>query len=96
MTERPRALASPAFAPGKAVKLIPEPSNRYDKYAIGVWDAALREQLGYLPREYAATIGGRSESFRTYVLRESIDKDTAKRVGVKTILAPELRMEPQR
>jgi hypothetical protein len=34
------------------VQLIPEPGNKHDRNAIGVW--AGKQQLGYLPREEAA------------------------------------------
>jgi hypothetical protein len=88
VTKRPHALASEAFAPGKAVRLMAEPQNRYDRNAVGVWDAAGQEQLGYLPREYAATIAKVWQDYRAIVLREAIDKATGRRVGVKLVLAP--------
>jgi hypothetical protein len=53
VSHRQGALQNAAFDPLRPVSLIPEFDNRYDENAIGVWDAAGRLQIGYLPKEVA-------------------------------------------
>jgi hypothetical protein len=52
------ALGEPAFDPGKRLALVPEPENEHDPHAVGIWDAGRTIQLGYVPREVAAELGG--------------------------------------
>jgi hypothetical protein len=47
------------FKPGSQLRLQPEPTNPADPDAIGVWDAALEQQLGYVPAALAPEIGER-------------------------------------
>jgi hypothetical protein len=47
------------FAPGDALKLVPEPDNPHDESAIAVWgtDAIGQDlHLGYIPADFAASI----------------------------------------
>jgi hypothetical protein len=55
---RPEALGEPEFDPGKRLALVPEPENEHDPHAVGIWDAGRTIQLGYVPREVAADLGG--------------------------------------
>jgi hypothetical protein len=48
---RPDALQSSAFDPGMPVELVPEPANEHDPNAVGVWDAAHDQQVGYVPAD---------------------------------------------
>ena len=55
---RPEALGEPEFDPGKRLALVPEPENEHDPHAVAIWDAGRTIQLGYVPREVAADLGG--------------------------------------
>jgi HIRAN domain len=47
------------FAPGDPLKLVPEPDNPEDKFAIAVWGIDPIGQdvlLGYIPADFAASI----------------------------------------
>lgn len=41
---------SPGFAPGSAVRLVPEPKNRHDRRAIAVGSLDGKQLAGYVPR----------------------------------------------
>jgi HIRAN domain len=55
-THRRAALQRPECAPGRKLRLLAEPTNRHDPNAVGVWDAALRTRIGYVPRAHAADV----------------------------------------
>jgi HIRAN domain-containing protein len=47
------------FAPGDPLKLVPEPDNPRDPYAVAVWGVGPLGQelhLGYLPADFAASL----------------------------------------
>lgn len=50
-------LQADSFRPPARLRLVPEPTNRYDPHAIAVWDAAKQYQAGYIPRDEAERIG---------------------------------------
>ncbi len=50
---------SETFAPGRPLSLVRDPENEFDANAIGVWDEAQREQVGFVPADKAVEIGGR-------------------------------------
>jgi hypothetical protein len=55
---RPEALADPSFDPGRRLALVPEPDNQHDPNAVAIWNEEQTLQLGYVPRETAAELGG--------------------------------------
>jgi hypothetical protein len=90
---RPDALASELAAPGRALRLRPEPDNPHDANAIAVAleDGSL---LGYVPRELAPRVDG---SWSAVVLRERRASPRDPRDGLTMLLAPEpieLRARP--
>ncbi len=58
-THRRAALQRPECAPGRELRLLAEPTNLQDPNAVGVWDAALRTRIGYVPRAHAEEVGRR-------------------------------------
>ena len=52
------ALARDAFGPSSQIALIAEPTNPYDKNAVGVWDLAGVCQAGHVPAELRSEIAG--------------------------------------
>jgi hypothetical protein len=80
---RPDALASDGAAPGRRLRLRPEPENPHDPDAVAV----LTEEgltLGYVPRDLAASVG---ENWSAVVLRERRDSPRDPRSGVTMLLA---------
>jgi len=55
---RPEALVDPSFDPGRRLALVPEPDNEHDPNAVAIWNEEQTLQLGYVPRETAAELGG--------------------------------------
>ena len=55
---RPEALVDPSFDPGRRLALVPEPDNEHDPKAVEIWNEEQTLQLGYVPRETAAELGG--------------------------------------
>jgi hypothetical protein len=55
---RPDALDDPSFDPGRPLALVPEPENEHDANAVAIWNEERTLQLGYVPRETAAELGG--------------------------------------
>ena len=55
---RPEALVDPSFDPGRRLALVPEPDNEHDQNAVAIWNEEQTLQLGYVPRETAAELGG--------------------------------------
>ena len=55
---RPEALPDPSFDPGRRLALVPEPDNEHDPNAVAIWNEERTLQLGYVPRETAAELGG--------------------------------------
>jgi hypothetical protein len=55
---RAEALPDPSFDPGRRLVLVPEPDNEHDPNAVGIWNEERTLQLGYVPREIAAELGG--------------------------------------
>jgi hypothetical protein len=51
VTYRADILQRPQFDPGKVLALVPDPSNAFDKHAVGVWDKDRRLMVGFVPRE---------------------------------------------
>ncbi|HLM37762.1 MAG TPA: HIRAN domain-containing protein [Gaiellaceae bacterium] len=55
---RAEALPDPSFDHGRRLALVPEPDNEHDPNAVGIWNEERTLQLGYVPRETAAELGG--------------------------------------
>jgi hypothetical protein len=55
---RAEALPDPSFDPGRRLALVPEPDNEHDPNAVAIWNEEQTLQLGYVPREIAAELGG--------------------------------------
>jgi hypothetical protein len=55
---REEALPDESFEPGRRLALVPEPDNEHDPNAVGIWNEERTLQLGYVPRETAAELGG--------------------------------------
>jgi hypothetical protein len=55
---RAEVLPDPSFDPGRRLALVPEPGNEHDPNAVGIWNEERTLQLGYVPREIAAELGG--------------------------------------
>ena len=84
------------FSPGLEIRLVPEPSNEYDRNAVAVFDASGQFQVGYLPREVAASVAGR-RGMGGVVLEETRESREGRRIGLTAALVPpgELRIHPQ-
>jgi HIRAN domain-containing protein len=80
---RQEALQDPAFAPGSELELVPEPENEHDPRAVGIWDAALRLQAGYVPAETARELVLPLQAISLWEWREQ-----GRRVGLRVLLAP--------
>jgi hypothetical protein len=55
---RAEALPDPSFDPGRRLALVPEPENEHDPNAVAIWNEERTLQVGYVPREPAAELGG--------------------------------------
>lgn len=90
VTYRPEALDHPAFALGRRVALVREPTNQYDRNAVGVWDEAMTIQLGYLPQAVAPTFASlldAGDARAAMVVWEHRDT-RGTRLGVNLLTAP--------
>ena len=81
---RLEALQEDAFAPGRRLALVAEPDNEHDPNAVGVWDAARKLQVGYVPAEIAPSLHGDEQAVSLWEFRD----DEGKRVGLRVLLAP--------
>jgi hypothetical protein len=80
---RPEALQDDAFAPGRRLALVPEPENRHDPNAVGIWDAERRLQVGYVPAEVAPEVHGDEQAVSLWEFREE-----GRRIGLRVLIAP--------
>ena len=86
---RLEAAQSDGFAPGSLLALVPEPENEFDPNAIGVWDEARREQVGFVPADRAVEIGERlRDQVGAIVLWEW--RTQGKRSALRVLVAPSL------
>lgn len=82
-------LASDGAQPGRAVRLRRDADNQHDGFAIAV-DTLDGEQLGWVPRDLAASIAPELDAGTTWsavVLRERRDSPRGPRTGVTMLLA---------
>jgi HIRAN domain len=88
-SHRLKAIQSDDFAPGSRLTLKPDPTNEYDRNAVGVYDGSGRVQAGFVPAE-------QSEDFSRRVRRERLDAfvlwawrdKSGKRCGLRMIVGP--------
>ena len=75
---RIEALEHPSFDPGRPLALVPEPENQHDPNAVGIWNEERTLQLGYVPREFAPTLGGDEQAISIWRLEG----------GLRVLIAP--------
>jgi hypothetical protein len=80
---RATVLESDAAAPGRALRLRPEPDNAHDPNAVAVLTSD-GLPLGYVPRELAPSVG---DGWSAVVLRERRASPRDPRTGVTMLLA---------
>jgi hypothetical protein len=83
-------LQSVAVAPGAALELRRDPENEHDRAAVAVL-AAGGAQVGYVPREIAASVAPELDAGRAWsavVLRERRRSPRDPRTGLTMLLAP--------
>ena len=81
---RSDALQDDGFAPGRRLALVPEPENKHDPNAVGVWDAERRVQGGYLPAGIAPKVQDDDQAVSLWEFRD----EEGSRVGLRVLLAP--------
>ena len=81
---RAEALADDAFAPGRALALVPEPENEHDPNAIGIWDADRRLQAGYVPADATARVPAGAQAVSLWEFRD----EQGRRAGLRVLIAP--------
>ena len=79
---RADALADDGFAPGRRLRLVPEPENPHDPRAIGIWDEARRLQAGYVPAELAPHIPVDAQALSLWEFRD----EAGRRVGLRVLV----------
>lgn len=82
-------LQDDAFAPGSPLSLRPEPKNKFDRNAVGIWDKNGRLQVGYVPAEQCEDVARRlrRERVEAYVLWEWRN-DRGERCGLRMLVCP--------
>jgi len=83
-------LQSEAVAPGRTLELRRDVANEHDANAIAV-HAAGADQIGWIPREFAATIAPELDAGTTWTavaLREARRSPREPRTGLTMLLAP--------
>jgi hypothetical protein len=96
VTYRPEALQDPRFAPGHAVRLIPEPTNPYDQNAVGIWDASGDIQLGFVPGDQSARVASDMRAGTQlvgFILREFRRGKEGPRLGIHVLVVPSGTLE---
>ena len=93
---RHEALQDPAFAPGRPVRLVPEPENPADSSAIAIWDEELRIQVGYVPRGSLRRVrfalkAGRIK--RALVVWQYRGMNSGDRSGIRILTSPTARIQ---
>lgn len=87
-----RTLQDARFAAGSPLMLRPEPKNRYDRNAVGVWDGSGNVQVGYIPEEFSDKVAKRmraGEQVVGYVIREiRHDSASGRRSGLHILVLP--------
>jgi len=97
-SHRRDALQDERFAPGSPVTLRPEPTNPYDRNAVGVWDDSGTLQIGFVPAEHSERIAADMRSgsqLGGVMMREFRRAENGPRVGLHMLIVPagSLRME---
>ena len=69
---RAEALPEPSFDPGRRLALVPEPDNEHDPNAVAIWNEERTLQLGYVPREIAAELGGDEQAVSLWRVEDGL------------------------
>jgi HIRAN domain len=69
---RAEALPDPSFDPGRRLALVPEPDNEHDPNAVAIWNEERTLQLGYVPREIAAELGGDEQAVSLWRVEDGL------------------------
>jgi HIRAN domain len=91
---RPHEVQSDEFAPGRRLRLVPNPANAYDHNAIEVRTSDGRLMAGFIPRAIAAEIApcfGRDGPWEAMSLWEwrAVSRG---RIGIRVLMAPRLEV----
>jgi hypothetical protein len=81
-------LQRPEFDPGEVLVLVPEPTNFYDKSAVGVWDKTRRLKVGYVPREDNEYIRAALTLPGTVAVALAEHRKSNKRVSLTVLFGP--------
>jgi hypothetical protein len=96
---RHAGIAHPTLNVGWPVSLLPEPSDTSGRRAVGVWTADRVLQVGYLPRELAATMATSDQGESVHgalVAAEYRRVGSNERVGLKLLIGPaSIRADPR-
>lgn len=85
---RADALQRSEFDPGEVLALVHEPTNAYDKNAVGVWDKARRTMIGYVPRELSEYMRAAITMPNTSALSLAEHRKSGKRVSLTVLFGP--------
>ena len=69
---RAEALPDASFDPGRRLALVPEPDNEHDPNAVAIWNEERTLQLGYVPREIAAELGGDEQAVSLWRVEDGL------------------------
>jgi hypothetical protein len=75
---RPGAVEDASFDPGTRLALVPEPQNKHDPNAVGIWNAERTIQAGYVPAETAPQLRGDEQAVSLWRVEG----------GLRVLLAP--------
>jgi hypothetical protein len=75
---RPEAVGDASFDPGRRLALVPEPENRHDPNAVGIWNEERTLQAGYVPAETAPSLRGDEQAVAIWRVEG----------GLRVLLAP--------
>ena len=90
---RPKAAQDEAFAPGNIVLLLRDAENPHDQNAVGIWDAKLATQVGFIPRELAPSVSRRlDEGEQLSAVSVWQWHKLGQRVGLKILVGPSARV----
>ncbi len=90
------ALQRENLIPGSRILLRPEPENKHDRHAIGVWDQTGTAQLGYIPRDLCSDVhalvpagSDLAEAVGGFVISEFREgSDAGQRLGLRILVGP--------
>ncbi len=69
---RAEALPDASFDPGKRLALVAEPENEHDPNAVAIFNEDRTLQVGYVPRETAAELGGDEQAVSLWRVEDGL------------------------